>query len=252
MLNPVVFTENVVRDFLRYRLTTYPFSDPRLHSQLRTLLNLDETRHSPLFKGPYVSLNRPFRQGPPVAQLVGEGVLHPLLTNIAQYPHLYGHQETAVRAIVEGRPTLLSTGTGSGKTEGFLYPIISRCLRLRDEGAPAGIVAVLVYPMNTLAEDQLERLRGLLVGTGVTFGMYVGKTPERRADVTGRRLRDGASRADNDAARQQRERDRERNRNQGNYAIILRFHRALPGVDESSYGEDCFAINVGLLAQIIR
>ena len=73
--------------------------------------------------------------------------------------------------------------------------------------------------MNALAEDQLERLRGLLVGTGVTFGMYVGKTPERRADVTGKRLRDGASRAANNAARQQSERDRERNRDQGNYAI---------------------------------
>ena len=62
-LNPVAYTENVVRSFLRYQLTAYPFSDPRLHAQMRALLSLDETRRSPLLKGPYVSLSRPFREG---------------------------------------------------------------------------------------------------------------------------------------------------------------------------------------------
>jgi SOS-response transcriptional repressor LexA/ribosomal protein L40E len=109
---------------------------------------------------------------------------------------VYGHQEDAFRAIRARRTTLISTGTGSGKTECFLYPIISRCLELRDEGAPAGISAVIVYPMNALAEDQLGRLRGLLAGTGIPFGMYVGKTPDREAEVTGVRLPPGASRAD--------------------------------------------------------
>lgn len=219
MLNPIVFTERVVRDFLRYQITTYPFADPGLHGQLRNLLNLDHSRRSPLLKGPYVSLNRPFRPGPPVAQLVNEGILHPLLPNIAPHPSLYGHQESAIRAIVAGRTTLISTGTGSGKTECFLYPIVSRCLRLRDEHAAPGIVAVLVYPMNALAEDQLERLRAMLVGTGVSFGMYIGKTPERSADVTGKRLGPGTSRAGFEAGLRQRERDRERSRNEGNYAI---------------------------------
>ena len=74
-----------------------------------------------------------------------------------------------MRAIAEGRTTLVSTGTGSGKTECFLYPIVSRCLGLRDADAPPGISAVIVYPMNALAEDQLMRLRGLLAGTGIPF-----------------------------------------------------------------------------------
>src|SRR5665213_1963278 len=157
MLNPVVFTERVVRDFLRYQLTTYPFADPELHKQLRELLSIDESRHSPLMQGPYVSLSRPFREGPKVTQLVSEGVLHPLLNTIVPFPSLYGHQEQAIRAIRLGRTTVISTGTGSGKTEAFLYPIISRCLEMREQQAPAGVVAVLVYPMNALAEDQLER-----------------------------------------------------------------------------------------------
>src|SRR5262249_10252770 len=45
-------------------------------------------------------------------------------------------------------------------------------------------------------EDQLSRLRELLAGTGITFGMYIGKTPERTEDVPGIRLPSGASRAD--------------------------------------------------------
>ncbi len=208
-LNPIAYTENVVRSFRRYQLTADPFADPHLHAQMRELLSLDETRRSPLLKGPYVSLSRPFRQGASVASLVAEGLLHPHLGERIprEITHLYSHQERAIRTIAEGRTTLVSTGTGSGKTECFLYPIISRCLTLRDEGAPPGISAVIVYPMNALAEDQLMRLRGVLAGTGIPFGIYVGKTPERESDVVGARLRPGSSRADYEArlARARRE-----------------------------------------------
>lgn len=196
MLNPIVYTEKVVSDFLRYQLTAYPFADDNLYTQMRTLLNLEETRNTPLFKGPYISLSRTFRKGAKIADLISEGTLHPHLAQIAPYPNVYGHQESAIRAIAQGKTTLVSTGTGSGKTECFLFPIISRCLEIRDKGAPPGITAVIVYPMNALAEDQLGRLRELLAGTGVSFGMYVGKTKERTADVDGKRLKEGASKLD--------------------------------------------------------
>ena len=200
-LNPIVFTEKVVRSFLRYQLTAYPFADERLHAQMRRLLSLDQTRQSPLLKGPYISLSRPFRRGAAVEALVLEAVFHPHLRQRipAGITHLYGHQEEAIRAIHAGRTTLVSTGTGSGKTECFLYPIVSKSLALRDAGAQAGISAVIVYPMNALAEDQLWRLRSLLAGTGIPFGMYVGKTPEHENEVAGIRLPPGASRADYDA-----------------------------------------------------
>lgn len=200
-LNPIVFTDKVVKSFLRYQLTTYALADERLNRQMRELLSLDATRRSPLLRGPYVSLSRPFRQGASVDDLVAEGLLHPTLRQRipAAITHVYGHQEEAFRAIAAGRTTLVSTGTGSGKTECFLYPIVSRCFALRDEGAPPGISAVIVYPMNALAEDQLMRLRGLLAGTGVSFGMYVGKTPEHENEVAGVRLPAGASRADYEA-----------------------------------------------------
>ena len=208
-LNPIAYTEQVVRSFLRYQLTAYPFADPRLHRQMRDLLSLDETRRSPLLKGPYVSLSRPFRLGATVDALIRDGLLHPhLRERIPEtITHLYGHQERALRAIADGRTTLISTGTGSGKTECFLYPIVSRCLSLRDDAAPPGISAVIVYPMNALAEDQLMRLRELLAGTGIPFGMYVGKTPEHEAGVAGVRLPAGSSRADYEARLERARRD---------------------------------------------
>ncbi|MBC2711204.1 MAG: DEAD/DEAH box helicase [Desulfosarcina sp.] len=130
--------------------------------------------------------------------LIADSIFHPHMRRriSGTISHVYGHQEEAIRAIHAGWTTLVSTGTGSGKTECFLYPIVSKCLSLRDDGASAGISAVIVYPMNALAEDQLGRLRSLLAGTGIPFGMYVGKTPERENWVTGFRLPAGSSRAD--------------------------------------------------------
>ena len=197
-LNPVAYTDKVVRSFLRYQLTAYPFAAPHLHAQMKELLSLDETRRSPLLKGPYISLSRPFRPGAALSGLVAEGLLHPHLVDRLpeQVTRLYGHQEKAIRAVAAGKTTLVSTGTGSGKTECFLYPVVSRCLELRDEGAAPGISAVIVYPMNALADDQLMRLRSLLAGTRIPFGLYVGKTPETEAEVAGVALPAGSSRED--------------------------------------------------------
>jgi len=64
-------------------------------------------------------------------------------------PSLYTHQEKAIVAIREGRHTLITAGTGSGKTECFTIPIIDWCLN-HNAGA-GGIQAILIYPMNALA-----------------------------------------------------------------------------------------------------
>lgn len=196
MLNPIMYTEQVVSDFLRYQLSTYAFADQSLYEQMRSLLNLEETRSTPLLKGPFISLSRTFRKGATLEQLVSAGLLHRHIQQLSPYPNLYNHQEQAIRAIHGGHTTLVATGTGSGKTECFLLPVISRCLELRDAGEPAGITAVIVYPMNALAEDQLQRMRELLAGSGVTFGLYVGKTPDSESSVTGLRLPAGSSVAD--------------------------------------------------------
>ena len=54
----VSYTEKIVRSFLRYQLSAYPFADERLHEQMRELLSVDTVRRTPLLRGPYVSLSR--------------------------------------------------------------------------------------------------------------------------------------------------------------------------------------------------
>jgi ATP-dependent helicase YprA (DUF1998 family) len=75
------------------------------------------------------------------------------------------------------QPTLVTTGTGSGKTESFLVPPLDRCLRQR-RARQRGIKALVLYPMNALANDQARRIAKLVhqykeLG-GVTVGRYTG------------------------------------------------------------------------------
>ncbi len=88
---------------------------------------------------------------------------------------LFQHQEQAFRIGRAGRSFVITTGTGSGKTEAFLLPVLDGILRRKAEGV-RGLQAVFVYPMNALANDQLERLRRLLRGSrlDISFGLYTG------------------------------------------------------------------------------
>ncbi|MGY5107071.1 DEAD/DEAH box helicase, partial [Streptomyces sp. 900105245] len=76
------------------------------------------------------------------------------------------------------QPTLVTTGTGSGKTESFLYPVLDHCARERAAGNN-GVKAVFLYPMNALATDQAGRINELLTDydaelSGVRAGLYIG------------------------------------------------------------------------------
>src|SRR5207244_2687916 len=80
----------------------------------------------------------------------------------------YVHQELALRgALVDGQSLVVTTGTGSGKTECFLFPIIGK-LAIEAADHPErfrtpAVRALVLYPMNALVNDQLGRLR-LLIG----------------------------------------------------------------------------------------
>ena len=94
-----------------------------------------------------------------------------------QYPP-YLHQERSFDRLSGPNPqaTIVATGTGSGKTECFLYPILDYCYKHRGE---PGIKAILIYPMNALATDQAGRLAELIHNSKlkghVTAGIYVGQ-----------------------------------------------------------------------------
>jgi len=181
-INPITFSNQVNLQFLRYQKTAFPLSDENIASQAYAQIT-GEKGASPLIKGPYVSLSRAYKIGPSISELIKEGVLHPAIQGIAKYPNTFEHQYEVLQAVKKRNHVIVSTGTGSGKTEAFLYPILNDCLKMRDKGIPEGVMAIIVYPMNALAIDQLERLRNMLAGTGITFGMYVGTTPANENDL---------------------------------------------------------------------
>jgi len=183
-INPVQFAHGICDEFLRYLFSAFPLSDPELAEQARMLLDRPSSLDIPLVKGPFVSLSESFAKGEPVQNLASDGLLHPIMPGLIGYPTMYLHQQQVLEAVKAGQHVLVATGTGSGKTESFLYPIVDDLLRQRDQGITTGLAAVLVYPMNALANDQLDRLRDVLGGTGITFGQWVGTTPDRESDVT--------------------------------------------------------------------
>lgn len=135
-------------------------------------------------RGLYISLNRAYQTGASFEQFVDNHDLHhDLPKNIANYRKigaLYTHQEKAIRAILDGRDTVIATGTGSGKTEAFLIPILDHCLKAHRSDIPEpGVRALIIYPMNALANDQINRLEKYVENTPITFGVYTSETPRR-------------------------------------------------------------------------
>src|SRR5438874_2369421 len=202
-INPVHFAHGVCDEFLRYIFSAFPLSDPELAEQARKKLKGRSSLDIPLVQGPYVSLSEAFAKGESVQKMAQQGGLHHVMPSLIGYPSMYLHQQRVFEAVRQGNHVLVSTGTGSGKTESFLYPIVDDLLRQRDQGMRSGLTAILVYPMNALANDQLDRLRDMLGGTGITFGQWVGTTPSADSDVSVERFA-GSSRPAYLADRQKR------------------------------------------------
>jgi len=153
-----------VSDFLR---TTFPISTPFFHGMLDRLLEED----GGIFKGPYLSIQLPF--------LAEKGFVE-YFPEIPMRNTPYFHQERAFHRLSGLYPhsTIIATGTGSGKTEAFLYPILNYCYQHRGE---PGIKAIIIYPMNALASDQAARLARLIYDNtnlrgNITAGLFVGQS----------------------------------------------------------------------------
>lgn len=188
-MNAIQITETLRQNFVRYLLTTFDVeqSDAVLAGALRRKLESPGV----LFRGPFLELNPPYAPGCSLRALVEEGVLNKAVCQLQEHiapaserplppdRPLYRHQEAAIRRILgKDRNIVVASGTGSGKTECFLIPILHDLL---SDPAP-GVRALLIYPMNALVNDQLDRLRKLLAGTGITFGRYTSELKERESE----------------------------------------------------------------------
>jgi ATP-dependent helicase YprA (DUF1998 family) len=164
----------LITQYRRFLRTSYRFLDEHLRRQFEDHLN----RTNVIVRGPYVTLAQEYEKARTLAELVQAGVLVPELLK-AKWPfgseRLFWHQERALEIGREARSFVITTGTGSGKTEAFLLPVLNGILRRKAQGI-RGVQGVLLYPMNALANDQLERLRRLLGASGLdlSFALYTG------------------------------------------------------------------------------
>ena len=139
---------------------------------------------------PWLSLNPNFASGGTITELVAEGLLRPECERIFRLKdsnpdgpvlRLHQHQREAIEAARTGSSYVLTTGTGSGKSLAYIIPVVDRVLAAKAAGTyRPGIKAIVVYPMNALANSQLKELEKFLkvgypAGPPVTFERYTGQ-----------------------------------------------------------------------------
>lgn len=193
-LLPALQANDLRRAITDYVTTAIALTEPSVEQALSAFLEHDTAG---IFDGPYVRTRLPFvkAEEPPV----------PPLSTLPAWFTPYAHQAAAFARLstnpaLEGKrdehgfripaPTLVTTGTGSGKTESFLFPILDHAARARraarHEGRSAGgVKALILYPMNALANDQAARLAKTITSNpvygDVTAALYTGE-----ASVTSR------------------------------------------------------------------
>lgn len=173
-----------IRGFLRIQ-------DPRINEFV-----LAQLEAGMLWPEPWLSLNPSFEPGGTIDELADSGILHEECRKIFRVKseddpigeplRLHRHQREALEAAQAGDNYVLTTGTGSGKSLAYMLPIVDAVLKAKEGARAAGIKAIIVYPMNALANSQLKELEKFLTfgyGSGaerVTFARYTSQEDENR------------------------------------------------------------------------
>ena len=146
---------------------------------------------------PLVQVNPNFKEGGTVESFVDAGHLHPLCAEIFRFGKsaasaghslpLHKHQAEALSLAASGESYVLTTGTGSGKSLAYFIPIVDACLKAKEADPTRRTRAIVVYPMNALANSQLEELKKFL-GTDpasrpVTFGRFTGQEGQEEREA---------------------------------------------------------------------
>ncbi|MEU2073436.1 protein kinase [Streptomyces sp. NPDC013489] len=188
---------DLISEYENFTKSATVIRDPRVEGFVK-----DDLAAKSQWPDPWLSLNPFFADGGQVTDLVRDGVLHRKCAEVfqagkkesARRPdgrpltfHL--HQRQAIEAAQAGDSYVLTTGTGSGKSLSYIVPIVDRVLKEREAAGPqAGgrVRAIVVYPMNALANSQLMELEKYLrhgFGAGrepVTFARYTGQESDEQ------------------------------------------------------------------------
>jgi replicative superfamily II helicase len=171
-VRPTLAAAQIRGSLTQYLTTTYALTDGDTRLALERFLGHPETG---IFRGPYLRIRTPFHKADDNWQQHLEWV-----PGFPPYRHQAKAWERLSTLRGPAQPTLITTGTGSGKTESFLVPVLDHCRREKARGR-SGIKAVLLYPMNALATDQAGRIGEYLAQpelTQVSAGLYIGDRPD--------------------------------------------------------------------------
>lgn len=189
-LNPIVLKEKLHTSLARYIATAAPVSPQRAFRLSEKISRALLSESANLVTGPFLESLPDFEKGPSLEELVQAGKLSSDWNALSNTPEgaelfrrrLHTHQSLAFEQADANY--LVATGTGSGKTEAFLFPMIDALLKDPTRGQP-GVKAILVYPLNALANDQMQRIARLLFrelgDPGLTIGRFTGQV---RASAT--------------------------------------------------------------------
>ena len=177
------FRDKLIKDYRSYTEGFLEIREERLREFVKVQLD-----GGALWPDPLLQINPSFASGRSVEDLVKAGQLHPQCSQIFRYgkratppgviARLHKHQEEAVLAAHTGKSYVLTTGTGSGKSLAYILPIVDHTLK---SGSGKGIRAIVVYPMNALANSQKGELEKFLKDgfpegqSPVTFATYTGQ-----------------------------------------------------------------------------
>ncbi len=189
--NPITTSRSLEDGIRRYLKSALRVSRnyPMLGKEIERLL----TQPGLLLSGPFVEAIPDFNKEGSLQILCSRkgSLLHQDFAQLSEFElkrQLHRHQNQALQYIVgEKRNVIVATGTGSGKTECFLYPILDSLLKeTSEERKQPGVRALLVYPLNALANDQLyKRIVPLFIKSFLSHGIKVGRfTGLTRDDVS--------------------------------------------------------------------
>ena len=184
--SPVNASRRIVEKYTRYLGTIFGFSDPEYSRLFKRAIQEQNQFH----KGPYLDVLDSFAKEKSIQSMIADNELVSSFVKFGMNPQrpLYAHQYKSISKVNDRHNIVVSTGTGSGKTESFLIPILNALAFEHEAGTlNPGVRALLIYPMNALANDQIERLRTVLAGyPEITFGSYTGQTERKQKDALAR------------------------------------------------------------------
>ncbi len=177
--------EKIVNRYKSYVRSFINIRDPRIKNEVNRTVD-----RGLLWPDPLIQINPKFQTGESITDFIQQGVLHPECEKIFSIKKqdtlpkpltLYRHQAEAIKTAHRGENYVLTTGTGSGKSLSYIIPIVNYALQNREK---KGVKAIIVYPLNALANSQIEELnrfvnKGYPNENGpVTFKRYTGQEKE--------------------------------------------------------------------------